>query len=172
MNTHRIHWHKLRDRALVAVFLGAGLKVSQALNLTVNCINIGPNRLMHITTPGSRFSHQPRPEPFAQTLLARWLAERHISGIKSLWVFPGSKNGRRMHSVTALRATQEIILTSGVVDKRKARTSPQTLRNSYIAALFESGQTTLAVSEVLGIELITAERIKKAWERWIQEKSA
>ena len=60
-NAHYARWRTLRDRALVATFLGAGLKVSQALKLTVNCINIGPDRLMHITSPGSRFSHQPGP---------------------------------------------------------------------------------------------------------------
>ncbi|WP_323074103.1 hypothetical protein [Mycetohabitans endofungorum] len=51
-----------------------------------------------------------------------------------------------------------------MADRRQARASPQTLRNSYIATLFEAGQTTLAVSEVLGVELITAERLKKTWQ--------
>ncbi|WXK34699.1 tyrosine-type recombinase/integrase (plasmid) [Mycetohabitans rhizoxinica] len=169
--THYEHWCSLRDRALVATFLGAGLKVSQVLRLTVNCINIGPDRLMHITSPGSRFSHQPRPEPFALSALARWLVERHTSGVDSPWVFPGGRDGRPMHAVTALRATEAIMRACGVADRRHARTSPQTLRNSYIAALFEAGQTTLAVSEVLGVELITAERLKKAWQKWAARQS-
>ncbi len=171
-NAHYARWQTLRDRALVATFLGAGLKVSQALKLTVNCINIGPDRLMHISSPGSRFSHQPRPEAFAHSALARWLAERHASGVDSPWVFPGGRDGRPMHAVTALRATEAIMRACGVADRRQARASPQTLRNSYIATLFEAGQTTLAVSEVLGVELITAERLKKAWQKWAQEKSA
>ncbi|MCF2133816.1 MULTISPECIES: site-specific integrase [Mycetohabitans] len=170
-DTYYARWHSLRDRALVATFLGAGLKVSQAIKLTVNCINIGPDRLMHITTPGSRFSHQPRPEPFAQSALAHWLVERHASGVNSPWVFPGARDGRPMHAVTALRATEAIVRACRLSATRQARTSPQTLRNSYIAALFEAGQTTLAVSEVLGVELITAERLKKAWQKWARKKS-
>lgn len=159
-------WRRLRDGALVATFLGAGLKVSEALRLTVNCINIGPDRLMHIIQPGSRFSHQPRPEPFAHAALARWLVERQASGVNGRLVFPGGRDGRPLHAVTALRVTETIIRGSGLASTRQMRTSPQTMRNSYIAALFEAGQTTLAVSQVLGVELITAERLKKAWQRW------
>ncbi|SIT64993.1 MULTISPECIES: hypothetical protein [Burkholderiaceae] len=112
-----------------------------------------------------------RPEPFAHSVLARGLVERHTSGVDSSWVFPSEGDARPMHAVTALRATEAIMRACGVADRRQARASPQTLRNSYIATLFEAGQTTLAVSEVLGVELITAERLKKAWQKWAQEKS-
>jgi hypothetical protein len=41
--------------------------------------------------------------------LARGLVERHTSGVDSSWVFPGGWDGRPMHAVTALRATEAIM---------------------------------------------------------------
>ncbi|CBW77361.1 DNA integration/recombination/inversion protein (plasmid) [Mycetohabitans rhizoxinica HKI 454] len=60
-------------------------------------------------------------------MLALGLVERHTSGVDSSWVFPGGGDARPMHSVTALRATEAIMRVCGVVDRRQARTSPQTL---------------------------------------------
>lgn len=165
-------WRELRDRTIVATFLGAGLKVSEAAGLTVSCMPAKGEPWLQVDKKDSRYSHRTMPEPFAVGLLRRWFAERtsglNEGGTQSTTLFPGQVDGGPMHSVTMLRITEAIVCASGVADVRPERASPQTMRNSFIAGMFESGASTVAVSESLGFALITAERMKVAWSQWKQ----
>ncbi|WP_431798285.1 tyrosine-type recombinase/integrase (plasmid) [Cupriavidus metallidurans] len=220
------HRKQLRDRAMVAVFLGAGLKVHQALSLTVSCIET--KRVVQITVQeeDSKFFHQVRVMPFAADLLKRWLAQRRKWERECLkkgrkvgdLVFPAEivdpdrlqaleedspdakpsagswidlldtegaagisrrgRNGtgtrlvgRAMNSVMALRVCEAVMQESGVYTSQEGAAaesiSPQILRNSFAAALFASGETTLGVQHQLGFaEEISAARVKAAWDSW------
>ena len=88
-------------------------------------------------------------------------------GDQSEFLFPAHQCGGRLHPVTPLRNTAVIVSASGLSDSRRGRSSPQTLRNSFVAELFESGHTTREVASVLGFEtILTAERMKRAWQQW------
>ncbi|WP_425953228.1 tyrosine-type recombinase/integrase [Ralstonia pseudosolanacearum] len=162
-------WRVLRDRAFVAVLFGGGLKVSEATELIVNCISFEGTPSIAIGEKGSVFFHEPTLESFAVAPLKRWLEERALEeeNIGNL-VFPAIKDqAGPMHPVTALRVTRAIITAAGLMDDREERISPQTLRNSYIAELFESGESPLAVHFLMGFaDVITAERLKVSWESW------
>lgn len=67
---------RLRDRAMVAVYLGAGLKVHHALRMTVNDISLPDALQITFQEVGSKFIHQVRVQPFASSLLKQWLAAR------------------------------------------------------------------------------------------------
>ncbi|MEX3960125.1 tyrosine-type recombinase/integrase [Trinickia sp. EG282A] len=166
-------WRQLRDRAMVASFLGAGLKVAEALRLTVNCIALENVHWINIKRPDSQFSHRTSPAPYAIDLLRRWLTERERSGCLGELVFPADLEGRPMHSVTALRATAALVLESGISDDRFERASPQTLRNTFAAEMFEAGESTKSVADSFGFAVIlTAERMKASWQRWRSEHGA
>ncbi len=98
------HWKERRDRALVAAFLGAGLKTGEARSLTISCIKADATTLtVHASQPDSvRETHV---SSFAIALFDAWLAERRRSRIPGDLVFPASLSGRPMHKATMLRAS-------------------------------------------------------------------
>lgn len=168
-------WRELRNRALVATFLGAGLKVAEATGLTVHCMaETDQDAWLEIGVSGSQYSRRVLPAPFAVRILKHWMAERMTGleltldgGDQSEFLFPAHQCGGRLHPITPLRNTALIVCASGLSDSRTERSSPQTLRNSFMAELFESGHTAREVASALGFEtILTAERMKHAWQQW------
>jgi integrase/recombinase XerC len=168
-------WRELRNRALVATFLGAGLKVAEATGLTVHCMaETDQDGWLEIGMRGSQYLRRVLPAPFAVRILRHWMIERMAGlelardgGDQSEFLFPSHQRGGRLHPVTPLRNTALIVCASGLSDSRAERSSPQTLRNSFMAELFESGHTTREVASALGFEtILTAERMKHAWQQW------
>jgi site-specific recombinase XerD len=164
------HWKERRDRALVAAFLGAGLKTGEARSLTISCIKSDATMLtVHASQPDSvRETHV---ASFAIALFDAWLAERRRSRIPGDLVFPASLNGRPMHKATMLRAVDAIIETADIASSRSARASPQTLRNTYAAELFENGVDPERVGGWLGfMQPVSSHRLHRAWKNWQTER--
>jgi integrase len=163
-------WRERRDRALVAVFLGAGLKTGDALALTLDCVKPGAEWLT-IEADNPLFTRVTRLAPFAVDVLGAWLEARQRAGLPGQLVFPGSPSGRPMHKATVLRAVDAIVETSGVGERRAERASPQTLRNTYAADLFERGVSAEQVGQWLGfMQPISAGRLHRAWRLWAERE--
>jgi site-specific recombinase XerC len=76
-----------------------------------------------------------------------------------------------MHKATMLRAIDAVIEAAGIANSRTARASPQTLRNTFAAELFESGTAPERVGQWLGFQpQISAHRLHRAWLNWIGEE--
>jgi site-specific recombinase XerD len=159
-------WRELRDRAIVGLFAGAGLKMAELQGLTVSCIFMADGWIL-IESPNSRFSHRTQMQPFARHLLVQWLSAREAAATAGHLVFPATRAGRPMHKATVLRATSDQVSRTGISAQRTERASPQTLRNSFAATLFESGHATELVAEWMGLgQVLSAERLRGAWETW------
>jgi site-specific recombinase XerD len=165
-------WREYRDRALVAVFLGGGLKTGEAIALTMRNINAGTAWL---TVDGDNplLSRRTRLAPFAVAVLGAWLEARAAASLAGPLVFPAASSGKPMHKATALRAIDALIDASGIAASREARASPQTLRNTFAADLFESGVEAELVGEWLGFaQPVSAYRLHRAWKTWGSEQIA
>jgi site-specific recombinase XerD len=163
-------WRERRDRTIVAVFAGAGLKMAELQNLTVSCIFTDEGWIL-IKSPASRFAHRTQMQPFVKALMTSWLESRRALGTVGSLVFPATRAGRTMHKATVLRATTDQIRRAGITQRHKTRVSPQTLRNAYAAMLFESGQATELVAEWMGFDqLLSAQRLKGAWDAWQERR--
>jgi site-specific recombinase XerD len=163
-------WKERRDRALVAAFLGAGLKTGEARSLTISCITSGSTTL---TVPSSQPDHprETHVASFAIALFDAWLAERRRQRIPGDLVFPASLSGRPMHKATMLRAVDAIIDAADIASARSARASPQTLRNTYAAELFENGVDPERVGGWLGfMQAVSSHRLHRAWKNWQLER--
>lgn len=170
------HWREVRDRALVGLLLGAGLKVAECRALTVNNILMGNEVWINLRKPDSQLSHRTMPLPFARELLMRWLAVRAAVGCQGDLVFPSKLNGQAMHAITLVRICEAVTDGCGITGhdddnvpkvERETRASPQTMRNSFAATLFEAGESTRTVCDSLGFAtLITGERMKESWKAW------
>ncbi|TDV24708.1 site-specific recombinase XerD [Paraburkholderia caballeronis] len=159
-------WRERRDRALVAAFLGGGLKTGDAIALSLDCVT--PHMpWITIESANPAFTRTTHLAPFAVSVLAAWLAERRLAGLPGTLVFPGSPSGRPMHKATILRAVDSLLETAGLADDRTERASPQTLRNSFAADLFEQGTSPDQVGKWLGfMQPISAGRLHRAWQIW------
>jgi site-specific recombinase XerD len=163
-------WRESRDRALVAAFLGGGLKTSEAAALPVSCFQWGQPWLS-IETTEPALSRETRLAPFAIALFDHWVSERKTAGLLGELMFPSAPSGRPMHKATMLRAVDEVIDASGIGHARTARASPQTLRNTFAAELFETGTTPERVGQWLGFQQpVSAHRLRRAWQSWTGEE--
>jgi integrase/recombinase XerC len=194
--TAQADWRRVRDRAMIGLFIGAGLKVAEAIRLmTVNCVVAEQPGLEHritISRPDSKYQRQLALTGACRSLFTLWMDVRAGQIAKSGLtdngvVFPADIDHRdpcsqrAMHPVTALRATDAVVkecgltlakdtrrvgLTAQDVENFVARASPQTLRNSYAAGRFEAGQDAQAVSNELGVLLVTGQRLQTSWLEW------
>jgi site-specific recombinase XerD len=163
-------WREWRDRALVATFLGAGVKTGEAAELTVDCYAAGTP---YVTVDASNplLVRQSRLAPFAVELLDNWISERRTIGLAGELLFPAAPSGRSMHKATMLRAIDAVVAASGMATSRVARASPQTLRNTYAAELFEDGTDPERVGQWLGFQqMISVHRLHRAWQEWMGEQ--
>lgn len=163
-------WRERRDRALIAVFLGGGLKTGEARVLTVSCVNVG-SPWVTIDSPNPTMVRRTRLSPFAIAVLDAWLVERRLSELAGDLVFPASPSGRPMHKATMLRSVDALIEAAGFADSRESRASPQTLRNTFAADLFETGVAPELVGQWLGfMQPISANRLYRAWKTWTEQQ--
>ncbi|AJK48105.1 tyrosine-type recombinase/integrase [Burkholderia plantarii] len=159
-------WKERRDRALVAAFLGGGLKTGEARALTISCVKPG-EPAVRIPSNHPDFERETHLASFAIALFDAWLAERRRCDIPGDLVFPSSLAGRPMHKATMLRAVDAIIEAADITASRVERASPQTLRNTFAAELFENGVTPERVGHWLGfMQAVSANRLHRAWRSW------
>jgi len=165
-------WRARRDRALVAAFLGGGLKTGDAIALSMECVT-PHSPWVTIEAANPVFTRTTRLAPFAVDVLDAWLAERRLAALPGTLVFPGSPSGRPMHKATILRAVDALLETAGLADTRAERASPQTLRNTFAAGLFEQGVAPDQVGQWLGfLQPISAGRLYRAWQIWSEREAA
>lgn len=175
----RGRWREARDRAMVGLCVGAGLKVQDIVGLTVNCITPQAAPWITLSYADSKFEHRTKPFDYAARALATWLHIRQQAGAEGDLVFPSDitpviKNGRKITSInpsTVNRITEAVIVESGVKAIRdpEHRASPQTLRNTFAAELFERGETPALVAEWMGFaQPVSAERLYESWKLWRQ----
>jgi site-specific recombinase XerD len=165
-------WRERRDRALIAVFLGGGLKTGEAGALTVSCVREG-SPWVTIESASPMLTRRTRLAPFATAILDAWLAERRLAELAGNLVFPASPSGRPMHKATMLRAVDALVDAAGIAASRQSRASPQTLRNTFAADLFESGVEAEQVGQWLGfVQGVSANRLYRAWQTWIDQQDS
>jgi integrase len=163
-------WRERRDRALIAVFLGGGLKTGEARAITVSCVAVG-SPWATIDSPNPTLTRRTRLSPFAVVILDAWLAERRFSELAGNLLFPASPSGRPMHKATMLRSVDALIEAAGFAGSRESRASPQTLRNTFAADLFETGVEPEQVGQWLGFaQPVSATRLHRAWQSWSDQQ--
>lgn len=160
-------WKRLRDLALAAVFLGGGLRVQEAANLTLSCISSDCTQLLIPNTAGtphneSQFSRQITLAPFAVIALQRWLTLRSKATYGD-HVFAATTKGKVMDHSSMFRRIK-LILEELKLEHIEGRTCCQTLRNAYIANLFDQERSLQEVAALAGLtEVVTAARLHRSY---------
>jgi len=144
------NWKRRRDRAMQAMMLGAGLKVSEVIGLRMGQVDEPDGIEIPITITAARGGtareHRAMLRAFAVDEVARWLRERRALGIAGALLFPATVQGGLLNAATVYRNVKKTFAAAAIAVPRKGG---RTLRNAY--AIRELKTESLEhVGELLG----------------------
>ncbi len=162
-------WRSLRDRAILEILYGCGLRVSEACGLLISHVYLEEG-FVRVVGKGNKERLVPLGE-MAADAFARYLdarpsaAEPAFDDVAFL-----NKNGRPLSRVAIFNLVKNQALIAGV-DKE---ISPHTFRHSFATHLIERGADLRVVQEMLGHESILTTEIyphidAATWQRSILE---
>jgi integrase/recombinase XerC len=161
----------LRDRALVELLYGAGLRVGEVVALDVRDLDLLA-REVRVLGKGRKERSVPLPEA-ARTALAAWLEARRRPGYQAEPLFvslAGGQPGRRLGERAVRRVLARRAAAAGVAD----RVHPHRLRHSYATHLLDMGADLREIQELLGHAslsttqrylAVSAERLFEVYDR-------
>lgn len=117
-------WKKARTNALAYTLVGAGLRSSEALGLTLADLPLKNGILERVWVQ----AHKPRPlrqvplQPFAREPLQNWLTQRASLGIPGQLVFPSNTAGAALQPVTLFRLIKSTLESAGISKRYEGST--------------------------------------------------
>ena len=147
-------WAGLRDRAILEILYGCGLRVSEACGLLISHVYLQEG-FVRVVGKGDKERLVPLGEmaadAFAKYLQARpEAAEPAFDDVAFL-----NKNGRPLSRVAIFNLVKKQALLAGV----RKEISPHTFRHSFATHLIENGADLRVVQEMLGHESILTTEI-------------
>lgn len=135
----------LRDAALAELLYGSGLRVSEALGLVLNDVDIG-SRVARVMGKGGKERLAPLSDTAVEALKA-YLGVRHSFSTDPAeqTVFLGQR-GKPLQRRQANRILSALSLSAGL----PTAVSPHVLRHSFASHMLQSGADMRAVQELLG----------------------
>ncbi len=134
-----------RDRALLELLYGAGLRVSELTGLDLGDVD-GPSLEVRVTGKGRKERLAPIGEPARDAVVA-WIERRGELGPapdeRALFVGP---RGRRL----TVRAVQRLVHAYGALGAGRADLHPHALRHTAATHLLDGGADLRAIQEILG----------------------
>ncbi len=144
----------LRDRAILEVLYGCGLRVSEAVNLRISDIFFD-DAFLRVLGKGSKQRLVPLGEPAIDALYS-YLAVRQDFGLSvSMDYLFVNRNGTRLSRISMFNMVKKQCLEAGITKE----ISPHTFRHSFATHLVENGADLRAVQELLGHESILTTEI-------------
>lgn len=146
-------WKARRNRALIALAIGGGLKPSELLVLRLGGIGeVQADGSLYIEVPrtGAGRIHRTKVEAEHATFLRVWLLERAVYALPGDIVFPATDQGGTLHPATVYRHVSAVMKEAGIDPKLVKRRGARTLRNSFALRELAAGQSLEAVGEFLG----------------------
>ncbi len=131
----------LRDQALFELLYGSGLRISEALGIKLEDVNLD-DAWVRVHGKGSKERIAPLTAVCVQSL-RRYLRERDEYGEKKLFL---TEKGKPLSRRTASRLLEKARLQAGITQS----ISPHYLRHSFASHLLSSGADLRSVQELLG----------------------
>jgi len=136
-------WIGLRDRALLTLLYGCGLRISEAINLNRGDLPPGAGTV-RVLGKGSKQRQVPV-LPAVHTALAAYLAACPFAGSAQTPLFLGAR-GDRLNAAVARKQVQALRAALGLPDS----TTPHALRHSFATHLLGGGADLRAIQDLLG----------------------
>ena len=138
-------WRRARDRVVLEILYGSGLRVSEVCSLTVQSVS-SDQTTMRVMGKGSKERVVPLSEP-ATIALRRWAQVRHEVLCKTTEVallLTGRGHPVSRRDIT--RLLDEACQRAGIA----GGTHPHALRHSFATHLMDNGADTRSIQELLG----------------------
>ena len=145
-------WLGLRDKALLEVLYGCGLRVSEAVGLKISLLYLDEG-FVRIIGKGNKERLVPIGEA-ASDALVHYLEARPLEFSGAEYVFI-NRTGTPLSRVSAFKTVKKMALLAGV----RADISPHTFRHSFATHLIENGADIRLVQEMLGHESVSTTEI-------------
>ena len=147
-------WQGLRDRAMLEVLYGCGLRVSEAVGLRISCLYLDEGYI-RVIGKGNKERLVPVGD-MAAAALDQYLQHRPVPGdSRSDDMVFLSRFGRSLSRQSVFLMIRNVALQAGI----RKDISPHTLRHSFATHLVEGGADLRLVQEMLGHESITTTEI-------------
>jgi site-specific recombinase XerD len=141
---------KARDRMLLSLAYGSGLRVSEACSLQVGDVDT-KRMMLHIRCgKGQKDRLVPLPTTMVPLLRAWWLIFR-----PKQWLFPGEDPSEHVHPRTIQRAVTAAVAATGIAKNA----TPHTLRHSFATHMLEMGTDIRTVQAILGHQRLDTTQI-------------
>lgn len=162
----------LRNRALVELLYGAGLRVGEAVGLDVRDVDLHRGDV-RVLGKGGKERVVPLPAA-AREALRRWIESRRTPGLLAQPLFTaggaGREGPRRLSARSVRRVLRARALRAGIAE----RVHPHRLRHSYATHLLDMGADLREIQELLGhaslattekYTAVSAERLLEVYDR-------
>ena len=147
-------WMGLRDKALLEVLYGCGLRVSEAVGLKVSCLYFDED-FVRVIGKGDKERLVPMGEMAKEALLL-YLEQRPPSfELEDSDVVFVNRYGKSLSRVSAFKTIKKMASLAGVMKD----ISPHTFRHSFATHLIENGADLRLVQEMLGHESVATTEI-------------
>jgi integrase/recombinase XerC len=145
----RRHWMELRDRALVELLYGTGIRIGELVALDVRDVELRAQEI-RVLGKGGKERVVPIPEQ-ARRALAAWLEVRRHPGVMSepLFVSLRARREDRPRRLAA-REARRILGERAVRADLDQHVHPHRLRHSYATHLLDMGADLREIQELLG----------------------
>jgi integrase/recombinase XerD len=147
-------WLGCRDRALVEVLYGCGLRVSEAIGLRVSMIYFDEG-FVRVVGKGNKERLVPLGDMAADAIRAYMAVRTLPADAASSDILFLNRYGKPLSRVTAFKTVKTMALLAGV----RKEISPHTFRHSFATHLIENGADLRVVQEMLGHESVTTTEI-------------
>lgn len=138
-----------RDLALAELLYGSGLRISEALSLNIDDVQLS-SRVLRVMGKGSRERLAPLSDTSCESLKS-WLDERPLMALPDEpALFVGSR-GSRLNRREAARIVERLCRRAGL----DFTVSPHSLRHSFATHLLTAGADLRSVQELLGHSRLT-----------------
>ena len=147
-------WQGLRDRAILEVMYGCGLRVSEAVELRISCIYFKEG-FVRIIGKGDKERLVPMGDMAAEAVKVYMDSRPEPADADSDDILFLNRFGRSLSRQSMFKMIKRQALIAGV----KAVISPHTFRHSFATHMVENGADLRVVQEMLGHESITTTEI-------------
>ena len=138
-------WRRLRDRAVLEILYGSGLRVSEVCTLTMQSL-ASDGASLRVMGKGSKERLVPLSTPASQAI-QQWLQVRHeVAGETSGAELFLSARGNSVSRRDVTRLLDEACERVGII----GGTHPHALRHSFATHLMDHGADTRSIQELLG----------------------
>lgn len=156
----------LRNRAMVELAYGSGLRVSELLDLSISDLHLNMN-LVNIIGKGNKERIVPLGEESIIAIRKYLVDARPKLKPKHKETLFLNKKGEKLSRVGFYKAIQNIAQKAGINKKM----SPHTLRHSFATHLLENGANLRSVQDLLGHEdIMTTEIYTHVTKKHIQKE--